>query len=105
MSGLTDAAGYAQDARLVGPLRAAIARVAVETVAEDPATAEHWVRASLAAEVLRAPAAHVDAFAWATSTNDTLVRRWAGDDLDAVHAGLQAAVAAVWNAVAGVVAT
>ncbi len=99
---LSDAAAYAQDGALVGPLTAAIERAAIAIVNEDPNTDGHELRKTLARAIVQDPARYVTTFAWATSTNSTVVGKWSAGDIDGALGDLDYVIATVWNAVAGV---
>ncbi len=102
MATLLQSAAYANDPDLVPPLMAAMARAAVDVAAEADSTDGHDNRFGLAVQVLNNTAGLVPAFAWATSTNATVVDNHAVHGIGAeVLTDLQFVVNSVWNAIAG----
>lgn len=102
MSALIDAAAYARDPALVDPLTAAVVQAAMAISYEDPTTDGHEQRKRLATQVLANPAGAFAVFAWATSTNGTVVGKWVGGDTDGALGDLGFVLGSVWDAVAGV---
>jgi hypothetical protein len=101
MSTLTQAAAFATDDAARLPLAAAMVQAAVAIMYEDGATTHHYARVSLAAQVIQHPMAYVEAFAWALSTNATVVDKWTAEDFDGAIGDFPYVVSTVWNAVAG----
>ncbi len=102
-SALEKAHHFATDPRLVGPLTAALTRAAVNIANEDPTTDHHAERARMAIEIIENPNLYVQRFAWAVSTNETVVNAWADGDRDQAFSDLQFVTNGVFNAVAGIV--
>ncbi len=102
-SALEKAHHFATDPRLVGPLTAALTRAAVNIANEDPATDNHVERARQAIEIIENPNVYVQRFAWAVSTNETVVNAWADGDREQAFSDLQYVTDSVFNAVAGIV--
>lgn len=98
---LEDAAKLATDQTLFGPLTAAIVRYAMEVIDEDPETEDHGQRLVLAYQVLHSPEQYVSRFAWAVSTNPTIVAKWGDDDFEGAFNDLQYVVNTIWSPVAG----
>ncbi len=98
---LEEAAALASDNRLRGPLTAALVRCAIGVIEEDPETEDHGPRLTLAYQVLRNPQDYVDRFAWAVSSNPTLVGKWGDEDFEGAFNDLQYVVNTVWPAVSG----
>lgn len=99
---LENAASFARDPRVVDPLIAAIERAAISIMAEVPSVAHHLVRAELARQVVYEPTQYVQRFAWAVSTNDGVVAKWAAADTQSAIDDFQFTVSSVWDAVAGI---
>lgn len=99
---LQDSAEMAQDQRLRGPVQAAIITAGLNIINEDPATEDHVYRYALAQRVLREPQGYVERFAWAVSTNPTILSKWAGDDVDGALGDLQYVTDSVWDAFADI---
>lgn len=99
---LEDAATFAQDTTLTGPMTAAVVSQGLVVMAEDPTVAGHGQRASLAIQVLTVPSDFAKRFAWACSTNAELVAAWISGDKATALDTLDDVVAGVWDAVAGI---
>jgi len=99
---LEDASTFAQDPLLVGPITAAVVSQGLVVMAEDPAVAGHAQRASLAMQVLAVPSDFNKRFSWAVSNDGVLVAAWVSGNKTTALNSLKAAVASVWNAVAGI---
>ncbi len=102
-SALEKAHHFAVDPRIVGPLTAALTRAAIDIAAEDPATAHHVERARTAVAIIENPNTWVQRFAWAVSTNTTVVDAWASGNHEQAFSDLQYVTNGVFNAVAGIV--
>jgi hypothetical protein len=98
---LEDAAAFATDPEVKGPLTASIETAAVSISNEDPLTARHNERAALAYQVLKNPQFMVEQFAWAVSTNATVVAKWTSGDKEGAINDFGFVVATVWDALAG----
>lgn len=101
MATLQDCANFAQDPSLQGPLLAAIASAAVQIMSEAGTTQFHDQRVALATTALRSPMSVVDSFAWAVSTNTTIVDEWEQNNRTQAYSDIPFGVSSVWNAVAG----
>lgn len=95
-----EAADFARDAAIRAPLTAAITAAAIQISTEDPDTPLHEVRVELAHRVLVHPASMVDQFAWALSTNATVVDKWAAGNLEGAVGDFAYVIATVWDALA-----
>jgi hypothetical protein len=100
MPTISQQAEFAQDPRIIGPLRAALATAAIAISNEDPAAPNHAQRAMLAGMVLRSPMSQVEAFAWALSTNAVVVQQWADDDVEGAFGNFAYVISTVWDALA-----
>lgn len=105
MTLLENAANFANDGAILGPITAAITRAAVSILNEDPTTAHHTERANLAAAVMGEPSGYAYRFAWAVSTNDVVANNHAAGNMEAVFGDIQFVVSTIWDSVAGVVTT
>lgn len=103
ISDLEKASLFARDMSVFDPLAAAIERAAVNIMAEAADTFGHELRGALAARVVVDPTQYVQQFAWAVSTNNEVVTKWAAGDRESAFGDFQFAVNGVWNAIAGVV--
>lgn len=104
MATLTDAANFAGDLTVRPPLIAGMVQAAVNIMAESGTTADHTQRVALAIQIMRSPNALVDPFAWAVSTNPTVVDEWTTGNRAGAINDFAYAIASVWNAVAGIAA-
>lgn len=102
MTTLEDAATFAQDPTLVGPLTAAVVDAALTVLAEEPTVDSHGQRAGLAVQAVTDPEASVGRFVWAVATDEDTVDEWVNGDKAVAVNGLPAVVAALWDGVAGV---
>jgi hypothetical protein len=102
MSTLQDAADFATDQRVIGPLTAALVAAAVSVMNEAADTDEHAARVALAFQVLQSPSLLVPRFAWALSANATIVGQWASGERVSAENDFAFGVASVWNAEAGI---
>lgn len=84
----------------VGSLRAAVASAAVAIMAESTDQPNHVQRIALAQRTLRDPGSVTDAFAWAVSTNTTLIERWGGGDHEGIWGDVPFVISTVWDALA-----
>lgn len=101
---LEDAASFARDMRAVNVLAAAIERAAVAIMAEAATTTYHLERVGMARDAIQDPTQFVQRFAWAVSTNEQVVTKWASGDESGAIADFQFVINSLWNAVAGVAA-
>lgn len=101
MSELSDAATFATDPDLQPVLAAAMARSAVEIYNEDPDTEGHDARKRMASAVLANPPGLVATFAWALSTNATVVGKWINGDQTGAEGDFAFVLGSIWDAVAG----
>jgi hypothetical protein len=101
MATLLDAGNFALDANVRLPLTAGITQAAVAIMNEDPITVHHVPRCLLATQVLRNPMSMCDAFAWAVSTNPTVVDKWTAADFNGAIGDFSYVIASVWDAMAG----
>ncbi len=99
MATLADAAEFAQDPALHGPLTVAVATAAVNIMNEDPNTNHHATRVALARHILGNPGAYADRFRYVVATNPTIV---AHPDIESALGDLQYVVDSVYNAMAGI---
>lgn len=100
---LDRAAAFAHDPELIPSLTAAIERAAIAVMAEAATVAGHDMRTTLARQVIVDPAAYVQRFAWAVSTNDTIATQWANSQQATAINSFQFQVNSVWDALAGVI--
>jgi hypothetical protein len=101
VSTLNESAAYATDNDLVLPLTAAIVQAAISITYEDADTPSHGERKALAGRVLTNPGGMVAAFAWATSSNPTVVDKWTAGDQAGALGDMSYVLGTVWDAVAG----
>lgn len=102
MTALDDAATFAADPALIPPLTAALVQAAVSIGNEDPTTHGHLRRANLAYTILNTPTGPVgQAFAWAMSTNSTVVSEWTAGNYASAQGDFAFVIASVWDAIAG----
>lgn len=92
----------ASDSTFVNVVRAAMFKYALEVVAEDPTTAQHDNRVTLAGKVLASPDGYVQQFALACAVIGGVImaniRPMTDDQIDAA---VDQGVAGVWNAFLG----
>jgi len=96
----TQAAFFARDPAVRAPLTAAITATAIMVANEDPSTPLHEPRVELAHRVLVHPASMVDQFAWAISTNPTVVDKWAAGDNEGAIGDFSYVITTIWDALA-----
>lgn len=101
MATLADAAAFARDDEVHDPLTAAVVAAAIAIMYEDGATPHHGERTALATQVLRNPSSITDAFAWALSTNTTVVDKWNNGDHAGAISDFPYVISTVWDAIAG----
>lgn len=104
MATLTDAANFAGDLSVRPPLIAGMVQAAVQIMAEAGTTQGHTQRVALASQVIRSPNALADPFAWAVSTNATVVDEWTTGNRAGAINDFAYAIASLWNALAGIAA-
>ena len=97
MSVLLNAAAFAQDPQLRPVLEAAVVAQAVVVVAEGAGVQNHAARLVYALRTLHNPSGDLDSWAWATSTQTSMVTQWVGGDHEGATSGLSAWVATGWN--------
>jgi hypothetical protein len=105
MPTLAERARFATDDDLRTALTAAVYGAAVNVMSEPGDTPDHLQRADLARRVLTGfPTEYIDRFAWAASTNATVVDQWITNDRAGAYSSLDFVISTVWNAVAGITA-
>lgn len=100
MATLSEAAAFANDYAVRSPIMAAIAAAAVAILNEDPNTPNHEERTALGRMTLRQPALVAERFAWAMSSNPTIVGKHATGDVDGAISDFAYVVSTVWDAIA-----
>lgn len=101
MSILTDAAAFATDPELRGPLTAAYVAAAISIMTESADTANHRLRVLLAHQSITNPSGVFERFAWSVSTNPTAVGKWVSGDRDGALSDLPYVLSTVFDAIAG----
>ena len=99
MSSLSEGAAFASDYAFRPIIIAALEKVAMGVVAENPTTPRHAERLSLARKVLNTPenSDRLSQFAWAVSTDEDLVDSYTENDLEAVAVALPSVLEGLWN--------
>lgn len=100
MASLTDSANFAQDIKARGVIIAAYTQAAVSITFEDETLPNHAERLELAHQVLTSPPMLQEPFAWAVSTNQTVVDKWAAGDYESAAGDLPYVISTIWDAVA-----
>lgn len=100
MATLTDSATFATDGAARLPVIAAYVQAAVLIAFEDASTEHHEERVALAYEVLANPTGLSDQFAWAMSTNATVVDEWVAGNPEQAVSDMSFVITTIWDAVA-----
>ncbi len=96
---LINAAAFANNPDLIGPLVIAVTTASVNIMNEDPGTDHHRSRVELARKILANPRGEANRFRFAVATNPTLI---AHEDMESAVGDLQYVVDSVYDAMAGI---